>query len=104
MCVATRVDDQANKRFFDEGSTHRHASYHHRGGTEYLTEVVRLGQTDHEPRCLVKGLRQVVDHQVELQFHKVVPAARRPQQTRHDEAHATAFARSFLDTQKAVRV
>jgi formyltetrahydrofolate deformylase len=69
-----------------------------------LPEVIRTGQTDHEPRCLVEGLRRVVDHQVELQFHKVVPAARRPQQTRHDEAHATAFARSFLDTQKAVRV
>jgi hypothetical protein len=61
-----------------------------------LQDVVRIGQTDHEPRCLVEGLRRVLDHQVELQFHKVTPVARRARQTRHDEAHATAFAHSCL--------
>jgi formyltetrahydrofolate deformylase len=42
-----------------------------------LNEIVRIGQTDHEPRCLVEGLRRVLDREVELRFHKVVPVARR---------------------------
>jgi hypothetical protein len=42
-----------------------------------LEEVVRTGQTVHEPRCLVEGLRRVLHREVELHFHKVVPAARR---------------------------
>ena len=67
-----------------------------------LQEVVRMGQTDHEPRCLVEGLRRVCDHQVELQFHKVAPVARRPRQTPNYEAHATAFARSCLGAVGAV--
>lgn len=37
-----------------------------------LEEVVRLGQTDHEPVCLVEGLRRVVDGEVRLHFHRVV--------------------------------
>jgi formyltetrahydrofolate deformylase len=41
-------------------------------------EVVRVGQTEHEPRCLVEGLRRVLDREVELHFHKVVAMARRP--------------------------
>ena len=44
-----------------------------------LEEVVRIGQTEHEPRCLVEGLRRVLHREVELHFHKVVPAARRPE-------------------------
>ncbi len=37
-----------------------------------LEEVKRIGQTDHEPVCLVEGLRRVVDREVELHFHRVV--------------------------------
>jgi len=39
---------------------------------------VRLGQEDNEPRCLVEGVRRVVNREVELHFHRVVarPAAR----------------------------
>lgn len=40
-----------------------------------LGEVIRVGETDHEPRCLCEGLRRVVDREVELHFHRVV---RRP--------------------------
>jgi formyltetrahydrofolate deformylase len=43
-----------------------------------LNAIIRIGQTDHEPRCLVEGLRRVLDREVELCFHKVVPVARRP--------------------------
>ena len=39
-----------------------------------LEQIVRIGQTDHEPTCLVEGLRRVVDREVELHFHRVVPA------------------------------
>jgi formyltetrahydrofolate deformylase len=41
-----------------------------------LKEIVRIGESDHEPACLVEGLRRVVDQEVELHFHKVVPAKR----------------------------
>ncbi|HVW02016.1 MAG TPA: formyltransferase family protein [Planctomycetaceae bacterium] len=37
-----------------------------------LEEIIRLGQTDHEPVCLVEGVRRVVDREVALRFHKVV--------------------------------
>ncbi len=40
-----------------------------------LDEITRIGMTDHEPSCLVEGLRRVVDREVELHFHKVVPTA-----------------------------
>jgi hypothetical protein len=43
-----------------------------------LAEIIRLGEREHEPRCLVEGLRRVVDREVELHYHKVVTAARRP--------------------------
>ena len=35
-------------------------------------EIERIGMTDHEPNCLVEGLRRVLDREVELHFHKVV--------------------------------
>jgi formyltetrahydrofolate deformylase len=35
-------------------------------------EIVRIGETDHEPACLVEGLRRVIDREVELHFHRVV--------------------------------
>lgn len=38
-----------------------------------LEEIMRVGQTDHEPTCLVEGLRRVLNREVELHFHKVVP-------------------------------
>jgi formyltetrahydrofolate deformylase len=37
-----------------------------------LDEVVRLGQEDNEPHCLVEGLRRVVDREVQLHFHRVI--------------------------------
>lgn len=37
-----------------------------------LPDVMRLGQEDNEPRCLVEGVRRVVDREVELHFHRVV--------------------------------
>jgi formyltetrahydrofolate deformylase len=43
-----------------------------------LEEIVRIGESDHEPACLVEGLRRVVDREVRLRFHKVVPANWRP--------------------------
>jgi formyltetrahydrofolate deformylase len=39
-------------------------------------EIVRIGETDHEPACLVEGLRRVIDHEVELHFHRVVSTKR----------------------------
>jgi formyltetrahydrofolate deformylase len=37
-----------------------------------LDEIIRTGQSEHEPACLVEGVRRVVDREVELHFHKVV--------------------------------
>ena len=37
-----------------------------------LEAVKRQGESDHEPSCLVEGLRRVVDREVELHFHRVV--------------------------------
>ena len=37
-----------------------------------LDDVIRLGQQDNEPRCLVEGVRRVVDREVQLHFHRVV--------------------------------
>lgn len=41
-----------------------------------LEQVMQLGETDHEPACLVEGLRRVLDREVALHFHKVVPRSR----------------------------
>ena len=41
-----------------------------------LEEIIRIGESDHEPACLVEGLRRVVDREVELHFSKVVPVRR----------------------------
>ena len=40
-----------------------------------LQEIIRTGERDHEPRCLVEGLRRVVHGEVDLHFHKVVRRA-----------------------------
>ena len=37
-----------------------------------LDQIVRIGESDHEPTCLSEGLRRVVDREVELHFHRVV--------------------------------
>ncbi len=37
-----------------------------------LDEILRIGQEDNEPRCLVEGVRRVVDCEVQLHFHKVI--------------------------------
>jgi formyltetrahydrofolate deformylase len=37
-----------------------------------LEEIKRTGESDHEPECLVEGLRRVLDREVELHFHRVV--------------------------------
>lgn len=42
-----------------------------------LDEIMRIGQEDNEPRCLVEGVRRVVDREVQLHFHRVVARARK---------------------------
>ena len=37
-----------------------------------LSEIVRLGQEDNEPHCLVEGVRRVLNREVQLHFHRVV--------------------------------
>lgn len=37
-----------------------------------LSEIVRIGESEHEPACLHEGLRRVLDREVELHFHRVV--------------------------------
>jgi len=41
-----------------------------------LDDIVRLGQEDNEPHCLVEGVRRVVDREVRLHFHRVVASKR----------------------------
>ncbi len=37
-----------------------------------LDDVMRRGQEDNEPHCLVEGVRRVVSREVQLHFHRVV--------------------------------
>ncbi len=37
-----------------------------------LEEIIRRGQEDNEPRCLVEGVRRVVNQEVRLHFHRVI--------------------------------
>ena len=37
-----------------------------------LEEILRRGQEDNEPHCLVEGVRRVVDGEVQLHFNRVV--------------------------------
>ncbi|MEO8496695.1 MAG: formyltransferase family protein [Planctomycetota bacterium] len=39
---------------------------------ESLDNIIRIGEADNEPRCLVEGVRRVVDREVQLHFHRVV--------------------------------
>ncbi|MBI2825814.1 MAG: formyltetrahydrofolate deformylase [Planctomycetia bacterium] len=41
-----------------------------------LADIIRLGQEDNEPHCLVEGVRRVVDREVRLHFHRVVASGR----------------------------
>jgi formyltetrahydrofolate deformylase len=52
-----------------------------------LTEIVRIGQGEHEPRCLVEGLRRVLDREVELRFDKVVAVQQLSERRRRAEGH-----------------
>jgi formyltetrahydrofolate deformylase len=36
-----------------------------------LEEIIRLGESDNEPKCLVEGVRRVIDREVYLHFHRV---------------------------------
>jgi formyltetrahydrofolate deformylase len=37
-----------------------------------LDDIIRRGQQDNEPNCLVEGVRRVVEGEVQLHFHRVV--------------------------------
>ena len=37
-----------------------------------LDDIIQIGQEDNEPRCLVEGVRRVVDREIKLHFHRVV--------------------------------
>jgi formyltetrahydrofolate deformylase len=37
-----------------------------------LDEIIRRGQEDNEPHCLVEGVRRVVEGEVQLHFHRVI--------------------------------
>ncbi|MFO1045109.1 MAG: formyltransferase family protein [Planctomycetaceae bacterium] len=37
-----------------------------------LEQIKRQGESDHEPSCLVEGVRRVIDREVELHFHRVI--------------------------------
>jgi formyltetrahydrofolate deformylase len=41
-----------------------------------LEDIIRLGQQDNEPHCLVEGVRRVAEREVQLHFHRVVARAR----------------------------
>jgi formyltetrahydrofolate deformylase len=41
-----------------------------------LADIIRLGQEDNEPCCLVEGVRRVIDREVQLHFHRVVARKR----------------------------
>ncbi len=43
-----------------------------------LDDVIRRGQEDNEPHCLVEGVRRVVEHEVVLHFHRVVARRKSP--------------------------
>lgn len=41
-----------------------------------LTEIIRIGQHDNEPRCLLEGVKRVVNREVQLHFHRIVATKR----------------------------
>ncbi|MFG0287718.1 MAG: formyltransferase family protein [Rhodopirellula sp. JB044] len=38
-----------------------------------IEQIIAEGERDNEPKCLVEGVRRVVDQEVYLHFHRVVP-------------------------------
>lgn len=38
-----------------------------------IENIIAEGQRDNEPKCLVEGVRRVVDREIHLHFHRVVP-------------------------------
>ena len=40
-----------------------------------IDEVIRIGQEENEPRCLVEGVRRVVHREVKLHFHRIIATA-----------------------------
>lgn len=42
------------------------------GHSATLDDIVRRGQEDNEPHCLVEGVRRVVSREVALHFHRVI--------------------------------
>jgi formyltetrahydrofolate deformylase len=42
------------------------------GHGQKLDDIIRRGEQDNEPHCLVEGVRRVVDGEVRLHFHRVV--------------------------------
>ena len=42
-----------------------------------LDEIIAQGESQNEPRCLIEGVRRVVDREIYLHFHRVV--ARKPE-------------------------
>jgi formyltetrahydrofolate deformylase len=41
-----------------------------------LADIKRQGESDHEPNCLLEGVRRVVDREVELHFHRIARVER----------------------------
>lgn len=41
-----------------------------------VDDVVKQGQEENEPRCLVEGVRRVVNREVKLHFHRVIATGR----------------------------
>ena len=41
-----------------------------------LEDIIRRGQEQNEPHCMVEGVRRVLDREVQLHFHRVI--ARKP--------------------------
>ena len=37
-----------------------------------LRDIIRRGESENEPACLLEGVRRVIDREVELHFHRVV--------------------------------
>lgn len=37
-----------------------------------LDEIIEIGQQENEPKCLVEGVRRVVDREVKLHFHRII--------------------------------
>ena len=58
-------------------------------------EIIRRGQQDNEPHCLVEGVRRVVDGEVQLHFNRVVA---RNELSRADRVPAATGTPSNLST------